>query len=116
MQVANTVFDEKIVAQPDGVTPAGRMAALFLAGMQQGAAVPVEVGVPFTLVPIVAGTYTVQVSRVSTEGDAVAPAAESAPFVITPDQLMMSVPFSVTVTLADPVSVPSTVTVVPTAA
>lgn len=106
-----TITKEVDIPQPDGVVPAGRVFMLMLSGMQQGPSVPAEFNVPVTLTISVPGVYTVAAARVDTEGNIIASPAESDSFTVAPEQLMMSVPFAITVVLADPVSVPSEVVV-----
>lgn len=110
-KIATVSFTETQLPVPDGVTPAGYIAALYLGTLPVGSPLPVEVGVPFAFSISVAGTYTVEVARVDTEGNIIATPAASEPFDVPAEVLLMNVPFVVTVTLTDAMSVPSVVTV-----
>jgi hypothetical protein len=110
-KIATASFTETVVPVPAGVTPAGRMATLMLADMAVGSPIAVEPGVPFSFTIAIAGTYHISVARVSTEGTAIAAPVMSDTFVVPAEVLMMNVPLTVTVTLADGVAVPTTVAV-----
>ena len=79
--------------------------------MPVGAPVSIVLGVPFQFSISVPGTYTIEVARVDSEGNIVASPAVSNPFEVPVEVTMMNVPFVVTVTLTDAMSVPSVVTV-----
>ena len=102
-------FTIQQIQLPVGVIPAGYIAWMTLGNstvqMQQlpedARSCVVTITTP--------GTYVVRVVRVDASGNSIGPAAESEPFVVSEDQLMVDVPLTVTVSV--PVDVPAKVMV-----
>lgn len=108
-KIALATWTVQQVPNPQGVMLDGYMAWLTKANVtQEMQTVDADThSVTFTITQ--AGTYTVHVVRMDTQGNTFGSSASSDPFVVTED--MVDVPLTVTVTLADPVSVPRNVKV-----
>lgn len=99
-KIATVSFETEKVDPPEGVSLAGYAVSLMLAGVLVGAPTIVsDKSTPVALTITEPGTYTVQVARISTNGDAMWPPKSSAPFDVPADKV--EVPLTVTVSLGD---------------